>query len=122
MALSTIDAGDIFNADTPFGGTVICLTLVVTASSIRARDICRQGELLDFDRQTGVALWLGSEIGTTCTITSIAPLPPDVHEALLGLDRKYNRGWPLTPEERKLTEAEKRAFVFVYDFHAENRI
>lgn len=122
MALSTIDVGDIFNADTPFGGTVICLALVVTADSIRARDICRQGELLDFDRQTGVALWPGSEIGTTCTITSIAPLPPDVHEALLGLDRKYTRGWPLTTEELKLTEAEKKAFVFVYDYHATNRI
>ncbi|MDP1962856.1 MAG: hypothetical protein Q8K93_11725 [Reyranella sp.] len=122
MALRTISVGDIFNADVPTGGTVICLALAVTATRIRARDICRQGELLDFDRHTGVAPWPRSKIGTTCTITSIAPLPPDVHEALLGLDRKYNRGRPLTTEEMKLTEAEKKAFVFVYDYHAANRI
>lgn len=122
LALSTIAVGDIFNADIPNGGTVLCLAVAVTATGIQARDICRQGELLDFDRQTGVAPCPWSRIGTTCTITSVAPLPPDVYEALLGLDRKYNMGRPLTCEERKLTEAEKKAFVFVYDHHKAHQI
>ncbi len=115
-ALRRVALGDLFSADTEFGGTVLCLALAVTSDCIVARDIGRDGELR-FDRASGVAPWPHDEGRTVSTIRSIAPLPPEVHETFLHYDRRQRPGRPLTPEEIKLTEAEKQAFVFIYDFY-----
>lgn len=120
-ALSTIRMGDIFHAETPAGTSIVCLALAVTATAIRARDVCRQ-EKLDFDRHTGTAPWPWGDNGTLCRIDSTAPLPQEHHAALIGLDRKYNSGRVLSEEEAKLTEAERRALSFVYDHYPANRI
>lgn len=48
----------------------------------------------------------------------MAPLPVDIHNTLLHLDRKkrLNRD----PERTKLTEAEHRALRFIAKFYPEN--
>ena len=67
--------------------------------------------------------------GTQCTINSVAPLPFDIHEIMLELDRKYRAGeyrraedpdWVRAPEEIGLTENQKRGLRFVDGFHGAN--
>jgi hypothetical protein len=120
-ALGTIKAGDIFHAETPAGTSIVCLAVVVTATVIRARDVCRQ-EKLDFDRRTGTAPWPLGDQGTLCMIDSVAPLPQEHHTALVGLDRKYNSGRDLSDEEAKLSEAERSALSFICDHYPANRM
>jgi hypothetical protein len=66
-----------------------------------------------------------------CTIDSVAHLPPDIHEGLLGLDRKgreaeYQRAadqaWEVPPGYARLTEEEKRGQLFISHFYPENPI
>ncbi len=110
IMLSELDIGDFLHAEHPDGQKLIGLTLDVTATRIRARDICRQ-EVLEFDRQTGLSLSSGGAI--SWAIYSTEHLPPELHEALLGLDLKYGSGRALTDEELKLTPAEKKALIFI---------
>jgi hypothetical protein len=107
--LQKLRPGDLFHAEYPGGATVIGITLEVTATRIRGRDITRQ-EVLEIDRATGVSI---TADGDPCTIYSTEPLPPDLHEAILGLDRKYGSGRTPTDEESKLTLAERKALIFV---------
>lgn len=107
--LQKLRPGDLFHAEYPGGQTVTGLTLEVTATRIRGRDITRQ-ETLEIDRSTGVSI---PADGPPCTIYSTEALPPDLHEAILGLDRKYGSGRTLTEEELKLTLAERKALIFV---------
>ena len=54
----------------------------------------------------------GEDIESTrCRLDSIAPLPVDVHNVLLGLDRKMRLGQP------PLNQAEVDALLFVADFY-----
>lgn len=108
--LQKLHPGDLFHAEYPSGATVIGITLEVTATRIRGRDITRQ-EVLEIDRVTGVSI---PADGDPCTIYSTEALPPDLHEAILGLDRKYGSGRALTDEESKLTLKERKALIFIY--------
>ncbi|OFX04358.1 MAG: hypothetical protein A3D94_22895 [Alphaproteobacteria bacterium RIFCSPHIGHO2_12_FULL_66_14] len=110
IALGALDVGDLLHAEYPNGAKLIGLTLDVTASRIRARDITRQ-QVLEFDRQTGVSI--RADGGSPCTIYSTEPLPPELHEAMIGLDRKYGSGRVPTEEESRLTPAEKKALIFI---------
>lgn len=109
VAPHELKVGDFLRAAFSGGGTVTALTLEVTATTIRVRDICRQEEM-EFDRKTGEARRTDSAI--TCRICSTEQMPAEHHEALLGLDRKYRLGRALTEEESKLTPAEKKALLF----------
>jgi hypothetical protein len=51
-----------------------------------------------------------------CTIDSIAPLPVDIHNVLLGLDRKMRLRFD------KLNTAEKEALKSVADFYPANPV
>jgi hypothetical protein len=46
-----------------------------------------------------------------CTIDSIAPLPVDIHNVMLGLDRKMRLRF------EKLSREEKDALLFIADFY-----
>lgn len=107
--LQKLRPGDLFHAQYPGGQTLTGLTLEVTATRIRGRDITRQ-EILEIDRVTGVSIPAG---GDPCTIYSTEALPPDLYEAIIGLDRKYGSGRRLTDEETKLTLAERKALIFI---------
>lgn len=110
IALDEVDIGDFLHAEYSNGAKAICLTLKVMASRIWARDITRQ-ENLEFDRQTGVSISIRG--GAQCSIYSTELLPPELHEALVGLDWKYGSGRVPTEEESKLTLAEKKALIFI---------
>jgi hypothetical protein len=68
---------------------------------------------LEFDHLTGICEW-GNSSGT---IDSIAPLPADIPETLLGLDQRYRSGG-----EGRLSDAEKRALIFVASFYPANPV
>lgn len=79
-----ISAGDIFHATAPNDASMICLALKVGETTILARAVTSQREYA-FDRLSGAA----DRDGVRCTIDSTAALPPEVHQAPLGLDRIY---------------------------------
>lgn len=110
IALDELGVGDLFHAEYLNGAKLIGLTLEVTATRIRGRDITRQ-EILDIDRRTGVSV--PGDGGSPCTIYSTESLPPELYEAMIGLDRKYSSGRVPTDEESKLTPAEKKALILV---------
>jgi hypothetical protein len=101
-------AGDIFHATCSNGASLICLIEDATEKTIRARTVTHQIKV-EFDRGTG--LEIGAESDTPCKIDSIAPLPIDLHNVILGLDRKMR----LEPDllKHKLTEEERKALIFV---------
>ena len=118
-ALRKIAVGDIFHASAPVTASYICLTLEVTKDTIRARRVTTQTEH-EFDRATGIE---GPEDNPTI-IDSVAPLPADIHEIMLSLDRKYGAKDPpkLFSEEARLTKEQQRGLLFVADFYPEHPI
>src|ERR1700739_4849498 len=113
IVLAAIAVGDLFHGR-PRKGTasVICLALQVREKTIFARRITTQS-VHEFDRATGVEI----DDSNPVIIDSIAPLPSDIHEIMLGLDRKYREveyrlaedpEWRMPPEQACLTEDEKR--------------
>jgi hypothetical protein len=94
---------------------MVCLVESVTKTAIYARRVTTQTHLV-FDRRTGVA-----EVGeerVPCTINSVAPLPVEIHNIFLGLDRKFRLEHD--PERLKLTEAEKRAYLYLDSHYPSN--
>ena len=69
---------------------------------------------IEFDRSTGTIL--GSE--SLCTIDSIAPLPLEIHNVMLGLDRKMRL--QRDPEKFKLNKEEIQAIHFVNAYYPAN--
>jgi hypothetical protein len=115
-ALASIASGDLFVADTDFGGRVICLALLVTATGILAKDICRGGELV-FGRTTGVAAWpdVHYRPQSVSTIVSIARLPRPMRDTLVRYDRRSGSRVPSLagpalskPEIRALSAVDRR--------------
>jgi hypothetical protein len=130
LALARISVGDFFHASASNGASLLCLTMLVTATEIVARNIATQ-IVYRFDRRTGLAQWNSYGSVFHCTIDSVAPLPPDIHESLLNLDRKgreveYQRAadpdWEVPPGSARLTDEQKRDLLFVSDFYPENPI
>ena len=114
-ALKNLAVGDIFHAECPNGASLICLVMAVTKTRIQARTMTHQ-IYLEFDRKTGVAKW-GD---VPCVVDSVAPLPVDIHNVMLGLDRKMRL--EQDPERFKLNDAEKRALIFVDSYYSSNRL
>jgi hypothetical protein len=104
-ALMSLVEGSIIHATTPNGASYICLVTLIANGQIWARRVTTQ-EQLGFDRATGIA-----EVGddsVMCTIDSTAPLPTDIHEVLLQLDRRYGAG-----DDPRLRREEMNALLFV---------
>ena len=94
----------------------------VTKTMIQARNVATQ-IIYDFDRQTGVTDWYVFSEHTICTIDSVAPLPVDIHEIMLSIDRKGRESEyreaedPDGPEQYALTDEERRGLLFVSYFY-----
>lgn len=126
-ALLGLAIGDIFRAQSPSGASVVCLVTLVSGNRVLARRIYTQEEL-EFDRQSGDGSGPDSR---DCRIDSVAPLPPDVHDALVALDRRYGSirhrmSEQDLPDEAlnkiKLTPADIRAGLFIGDHYDANPI
>jgi hypothetical protein len=108
-ALHGVRVGDIFYAlSRRDKAPLICLTTAVTETTICGRTVT-QGYDFTFDRRTGEGSGLAG--ATRATILSAEKLPPEMHEALLSLDRK-RLNW-----DGPLSAAQKRALVFIADFY-----
>ena len=117
--LRSLDIGDIFHGESTYGVSLICLVTHVDESTIRARAVTTQ-LLYQFDRNTGKVLWCSGTDSITGSIDSVTPLPSDIHNTLLGLDRKMRLEHD---EERfKLSQAEKKALIFVGSYYQENQL
>lgn len=108
-ALRSIKIGDIFHGVGDKSPSLLLLATSITETTINARTVTHQLEF-KFDRRTGVGL--EPKYGVLGTIDSVQPLPSEIYEALIGMDRRYHPGY-----DPKLTEAEKKALIFVYDFY-----
>ena len=111
--LSRLVVGDIFNAECPNGASLICVVEAVTDDRIKARRITTQDHL-EFDRLTGATL--GYKV--PCTINSVAPLPVEIHNVMLGLDRKMRLQGD--PEKYRLNKEEIQAIHFVNAYYPAN--
>lgn len=118
--IPNLDVGDIFHAEYPNGASCVCLVLSVNDSVIHSRRMTTQENIV-FDRQTGVEKCRDEE--AKAVIHSVQPLPSDIRDLFFGIDRKYGqmgpKEWEETDLERfKLTEAEKKALIFVGPHYA----
>jgi len=122
--LAKLDVGDIFHAQSPNGASLICLVLSVGTSTIQARRVTTQ-EDVEFDRRTGVKL--GDDRAVPCMIDSVVALPSEIHNTFLELDRKYRNLMAMDEKSRfedlerlKLTDAEKKALLFISSHYPSN--
>jgi hypothetical protein len=122
--LRKIAVGDIFHASAINDASFICLALQIRETTIFARRVTTQS-VHEFDRATGI----GGRQHSPLVIDSVAPLPDDVREAILGLDRKYREDefryaedptWKMPDEEAKLTAAQIRALGSIARIYAGN--
>lgn len=127
-ALKTLRTGDIFNVEDAAGPVRVCLTISVTETAIVARSVTTQ-EIIEFDRRKGVAIHFWHSGKYEYVINSLAPLPRDIHEIMLSLDRRYreseyklaeNPEWEPSPGESALTKEQIRGLLFVADFYRAN--
>jgi len=102
----------------------------VTGTTIQARAVTTQ-EIIEFDRRTGVADHRFRSASYRYVIDSVAPLPADIHDIMLSLDRRYreseyrwaeNPDWKPTLEDTRLTKEQIRGLLFVSDFYKANPI
>lgn len=115
-SLRNIKVGDFFHAKCPNGASMICLTTAVDETTLYARRITTQTDHA-FDRTTGVER---DPDGILCKVDSVAPLPPEIHNVFLGLDHRYRTS--TDPERSKLTDAEKRAIMYIASYYPANPI
>jgi hypothetical protein len=115
--LKNIVVGDIFHASSPNSASLICLAVSVSETTIVSRTVTTQ-ICLDFDRSTGKALWI--ETAVICTIDSVTPLPVEVHNTILSIDRKFRL--EQSEDRLKLNRSEIQALLFVDAHYTENPI
>jgi hypothetical protein len=105
--------GDIFHVGFPNGARPICLTIFVDENLIRARSVTSE-QHFEFDRQTGAGIAMWRDERTPCTILSTLPLPVDIHNIILGIDR--NTRLEEDEAQHELNEDEKRALLYVANY------
>jgi|ERR1700733_1701359 hypothetical protein len=115
--IRNIKVGDIFHAESPNGASMICLATAVDQTTIHARRITTQDDF-EFDRTTGVGQSARRRV--PCTINSVAPLPPEIHNVFLGLDHRYRTS--NDPERNKLSQAEIDAILYIDKYYPANPI
>jgi hypothetical protein len=122
MIVDHLSVGDIFHADSPNGAHLICLTTSVTETTIHARSVTND-QYMEFDRKTGAGMVTWRERKTPCTIYSTSPLPEDIHNIILEMDRKTrsaeaSENWSAQDESKPwLNEEERRALLYVAKHH-----
>ncbi|MGZ2384184.1 hypothetical protein EHI44_08750 [Rhizobium leguminosarum] len=113
--LGRLEAGDIFHAVSESGAVAICLVLSVDETVVTSRRITTQ-DRCKFDRTTGKSVLSGTSF--TGTISSVEPLPPEVRNTFLEMDRQYRLGHR-DEESMKLTASQKAALLFIHDHYAQ---
>jgi hypothetical protein len=115
--LNHLSVGDIFHASCPNGASLICLIEAVTQRSLQTRTVTHQIKL-EFDLTTGSTLEASG--AAPCTIDSVARLPADIHNVILGLDQKMR----LEPDilKHRLSDDEKRALIFIASHYPANPV
>ncbi|WP_395713092.1 hypothetical protein [Reyranella sp.] len=116
--LQRIQEGDIFHAEADWGGSLICLALEVTDTTILGKTVTTQLFYL-FERRSRVA---HDEDGQAfASIDSTARLPDDILGMVMQIDRKFSR---VDGGEGfyRLTADEKRALLFIASFYPANPI
>ncbi|HMN72649.1 MAG TPA: hypothetical protein PKA55_12365 [Rhodoblastus sp.] len=116
--LRKLVVGDIFHAGTRNGASLICLVTRVGDDQIEARVVTTQ-RIVEVDRATGLGVVVGPE-RVACVLDSVAPLPAEIHNEMLALDRKNRLAQ--TFDDVKLTNSEKNALLFIHDFYPERPI
>ena len=109
-ALSRLEIGDIICARSPKAPLIICLVTGITVESIVTRRIT-DGESYVFERGTG----LEKTDTVTVEIVSVEPLPADIHDILLRIDRRNRLQADRT--HFRLDEHEKRAFLMINEHY-----
>jgi hypothetical protein len=122
MIVDHLTVGDIFHADCPNGAHLICLATSVTETTIHARSVTND-QYMEFDRKTGTGIVTWRERKTPCTIYSASPLPEDVRNIILEMDRKTrlaetSENWSAQDESKPwLNEEERKALLYVAKYH-----
>jgi hypothetical protein len=117
MAIGNLTVGDIFHAASPNGERWICLVTSVTETTVQARSAVND-LLFEFDRQTGTGFAMWRDRKTPCAIYAMDPLPEDIHNIILEMDRKsrlVEQNPRLGKDETKpwLNDDERRALLYV---------
>jgi hypothetical protein len=127
VALRKIAVGNMFHACLrPDGGpSYPCLTLQVREDRIFARRVTTQS-VHWFDRATGAEIE-----DERVVIDSVEPLPDDIHEIMLSIDRLFREAEHRRAEEPDWVPAENhfhhskdqiRALLFIGEFYAAHRL
>ncbi len=114
--IRNIAVGDIFLEQSTTGASLLCQARTISETTIGAQRLFMSDVMFEFDRTTGLA----DSDGAPCRIYSVAPLPPDILQILLALDHRHRTS--TEPGSAKLSDAEKHALKFIYDFYRENPI
>ena len=127
-ALTSITVGDIFHASIrgrTDGPSYPCLTIQVRDDAIFARRMSTQS-VHWFDRATGVEI-----DDDRIVIDSVAPLPDDIREIMLSIDRLFREAEHRRAEEPDWEPPENyfhhskdqiRALLFIADFYPKNQL
>ena len=113
--LVRLEVGDIFQAVSENGAVAVCLVLAVDETVVISRRITTQ-EYCKFDRRSGRSVLGGNSF--TGTITSVEPLPPEVRNTFLEMDRQYRLAHR-DEESLRLTASQKAALLFIHDHYAQ---
>jgi hypothetical protein len=89
----------------------------VTNEEIHTRAVTTQ-YIFKFDRRSGVEI--KSDGSIECRLDSVASLPPDIHAAMLDIDRKYRL--LDAPEGGRLLPHEQKAILFAAKHYPANPI
>jgi hypothetical protein len=123
-ALRSIEAGNLFYALDAAGPVRICLGLSVSEKTILARSVTTQ-EIIKFDRRTGEAAHNRYGFDFNYLIASIMPLPRDIHEIMLSLDRNgrafeeklaEDPDYQSPPDNWILNDDQRRGLLFIAEF------
>ena len=100
QVLSAIKVGDVIYGVAAGGQEKLMLVYRTTPDTIYARHVTTQTKV-EFDRDGRSKRCEG---GGSCTVVSVAPLPAEEHDVVLGLDCKMREAKELT--DLRLTKAE----------------
>jgi hypothetical protein len=106
MIVDNLTVGDIFHADCPNGAHLICLATSVTETTIHARSVTND-QYMEFDRQTGTGFAIWRDRKTPSAIYATDPLPEDIHNIILEMDRKSR----LVEQDPRLGEDESQPWL-----------
>jgi hypothetical protein len=125
MAIGNLTVGDIFHAASRIGERWICLVTSVTETTVQARSAVND-LLFEFDRQTGTGFAMWRDWKTPCAIYATDPLPADIHNIILEMDRKsrlVEQDPRLGEDETKpwLNDDERRALLYVAKHYSSKR-